>query len=55
MPDAIVPLGRALPRTDEDLDRLSQITADDLEATLATMPDTVRAFLEAEPDDGDGA
>jgi hypothetical protein len=52
--EKIVPLGKALVRTDEDLDRLSQITPDDLEATSAVMPDTVRAFLDAEPDDGDG-
>jgi hypothetical protein len=52
--EKVVPLGKALVRTDEDLDRLSQITPDDLEQVLAVMPAEVVAFLDAEPDDGDG-
>jgi hypothetical protein len=55
MAEAIVPLGKALVRTDEDLERLSQITPDDLDAVRATMPAEVVAYLDAEPDDGDGA
>lgn len=35
------PLGKPLERTDEELDRLSQITPDDIEASKAAVDGTV--------------
>ena len=35
------PLGPPLPRSDEDLDRLSQITPEDIEAAKAAVSGTV--------------
>jgi hypothetical protein len=47
------PLGAALPRTDDDLDRLSEITERDFDEALAEALPTTRALLEATEDDGD--
>lgn len=41
MPPTKKPLGKPLPRSDEDLDRLSQITAEDIEQARAAVSGTV--------------
>jgi hypothetical protein len=45
------PLGKALVRTEEDLDRLAEITPGDMEATLAEVEPATRALLEATPEE----
>jgi hypothetical protein len=52
-PDRKKPLGKALPRTDEDLDRLAQVSDDDIEAALAEATPEMRALLEATPVEDD--
>ena len=42
------PLKAALPRSDEELDRLSQIQQADYDAALAEVEPATRAMLEAE-------
>jgi broad specificity phosphatase PhoE len=48
------PLGKALDRSDDDLDRLSEIDFGDLEATAAEATPEMRELLEAETDEEDG-
>ena len=52
MPDETVPLGAPLPLTDHDLDRLAEITEDDIQRAKAlwrrTAPPEFRNLLEAE-------
>jgi hypothetical protein len=48
------PLGRALPRTEDLLDRLSEITERDLDEASAEATDDMRQLVESEDDEGDG-
>ena len=52
------PIGQPLPRSDEDLDRLSQVTPDDIEEAKAAVSGTVigkilEAGLEEDKQDAD--
>jgi hypothetical protein len=50
------PLGKALPRTDEDLERLTSADAmaDEMEAARAEATEGMRAVLDAERREEDG-
>jgi hypothetical protein len=47
-------MGRALPRTEDLLDRLSEITERDLDEASAEATDDMRQLVESEDDEGDG-
>lgn len=47
------PLGRALERTDADLERLAQITGDDMDAAEAEAIEPMAELLRAPTDEGD--
>ena len=48
------PMGRALPRTDADLDRLSEVTDADLDRALAEATPDMQELVTSEDDEGDG-
>jgi hypothetical protein len=48
------PRGRALPRTEDLLDRLSEITERDFDEASAEATDDMRELVESEDDEGDG-
>jgi hypothetical protein len=47
------PLGRALPRTEDLLDRLSEITERDFDEASAEATDDMRQLVESEDDEGE--
>jgi hypothetical protein len=47
------PMGRALPRTEDLLDRLSEITERDMDEASAEATPEMRELLEAEEDTGE--
>lgn len=53
-----IPLGKPLPLTDNDLDRLAEVTDADIERAMAlwqqTVPDEFRDLLDAELTDEEG-